>query len=116
MQSFQKNYFIYKLQKTGNRALIYEQYDGAKLVAYEVHRMKPRFSKYPDESIFTNRLPKNESFGKWAWSYYPVRWGDAVARFIEIEQSSSQNANFSRPSGHIRIHERSYPRRQETSL
>jgi hypothetical protein len=92
-ETFQKNGFIYKLTMTGERALIYEQRDGDKVVAYEVHRLRPRLSNYSIEPIFTNRLPRNESFGKWAWSYYPSRWGKAIVRFFEVEQSSRQNAS-----------------------
>jgi len=68
----QKNGFLYKLYKKGEKAYMYEQSDPREdaFHAYEVFKI--RIDK-PKE-IFGIQLPErekfpgNEDFGKWAWS------------------------------------------------
>jgi hypothetical protein len=82
-----RNGFIYKFHKRGDRALIYEQYDPEveKTIAFEVFKIKvdqPKFvfgSNLPEREVF----PSNEDFGKWAWACSKLE--RALYRFDKLE-------------------------------
>ena len=86
-EEIQKNGFLYRIYKRGERCLIYEQIDPEDnlTVAYEV--FKRRVDK--PKIIFGIQLPErekfpgNEDFGKWAWACTSLE--RALWRFDVIE-------------------------------
>lgn len=87
----QKNGFLYRIHKRGEKCLIYEQVDTEDdiTIAYEV--FKRRIDK--PKVIFGIQLPErekfpgNEDFGKWAWSCVSIE--KALWRFDVIESGET---------------------------
>ena len=96
--------FDYRLEKAGEHAMIYAQYQRPKteteqprLIGYEVFRIT---IDPPSERIIAGKVvnspgglrwPWNEAFGKWAWSYRTNE--EALKRFeqIEFEQNEQKS-------------------------
>ncbi len=88
--------FDYRLEKAGERAVIYAQChrpktetDQPKLIAYEVFRVTidPPSERISAGKVVTSpgglRWPWNEAFGKWAWTYRTKE--QAIKRFEQVE-------------------------------
>jgi hypothetical protein len=83
-----KNGFIYKLNKRGEKSMIYEQFDPEldMTIGWEVFKIKIDKPKIvfgvhmPEREIF----PGNEDFGKWAWAC--SRYHLAEKRFNDLEE------------------------------
>lgn len=82
------NGFIYHPMQSGNRAVLYEQKDGKRVVGFEVHILRTRPTKIVKDKTLRicNRWPINEEFGKWAWSYDTLE--KAMQKFSELEANS----------------------------
>lgn len=65
--------FEYVIVDKGPLKYIYAQKSGDVIVAYEVFEIKrvkpnPMYSNY-QEYDFVEKFPRDEDFGKWAWSF-----------------------------------------------
>jgi hypothetical protein len=91
-QSFQKNGFIYKLDVQGKRAVMYSQWNDNEIVGYEIHRLRIRIGEYLEGSVTSNRLPRDEDFGKWAWSFKTKIRAISMFHLIEIFGASAKQS------------------------
>lgn len=86
-EEIQKNGYLYKLYKRGDKAMIYEQTypDDGSICSYEVFKIridKPKVIfgiSLPEREKF----PGNEDFGKWAWAVTDLN--KAMEKFETIE-------------------------------
>jgi len=64
-----KNGFNYKLLKRTEKFAMYSQWDGDKLIGYEIFKIKIQPAKTVLNKDFPEkeRFPNNEAFGYWAW-------------------------------------------------
>lgn len=85
-QTFRKGGFQYRLFKQGQKSLIYERCNYQLVKGYEVHRLRMQKERYWNGRILreSNRLPIDEDFGKWAWSFITLR--RALFKFDELER------------------------------
>ena len=71
-EEIRKNGFIYRLEKRGQKAMIYKQIcpDESNYIAYEVFKIKVDKPKIVFGIQLNEReiFPGNEDFGKWAWA------------------------------------------------
>jgi len=77
-EEIRKNGFIYRLEKRGEKAMMYRQIcpEEGDTIAYEVFKIKVDKPKVVFGIQLNEReiFPGNEDFGKWAWSTrYPDR-------------------------------------------
>lgn len=97
------NGFIYYLIKSGNRAVLYKQKDGERVVGFEVHILRTRPTRVvKGKTLYTcNKWPNNEEFGKWAWSYDTLEL--ALQKFSEVEEKFRLSLPIHKdsPSSHI---------------
>jgi hypothetical protein len=61
--NIKRNGYDYSLTMASNRGYIYNQYLDGVLVGYEV------FRRIENDRFDCVSFPRDESFGKWAWTY-----------------------------------------------
>jgi len=84
-----KNGFDYELVLRGKKALIYSQRVSENVTYYEVFRMKISRTKTIQGKIIPphERFPRDEDFGKWAWTYRS--YDKALRKFHDLENENS---------------------------
>lgn len=85
LSEFRKNECNYRLYKVGVKSIIYEQLYSKSVHYFEVFKLKiqkggERWGKVYEDKM---RVPCNEDFGKWAWTFRDEE--KAVAKFNELE-------------------------------
>ena len=84
----QKNKFSYHLLVRENHKAIYEQKDDEITIAFEAFKVKlGKYSDYqkslsPTDNDFYESFPKDEDFGKTAWTYRTLT--DAMKKYESI--------------------------------
>lgn len=87
-EEIRKNGFIYRLEKRGERAMMYRQIcpEEGDIVAYEIFKIKVDKPKVVFGIQLNEReiFPGNEDFGKWAWA---TRFKDRADEIFERIES-----------------------------
>ena len=87
-EEIRKNGFIYRLEKRGEKAMVYRQIcpEEGDIIGYEVFKIKVDKPKVVFGIQLNEReiFPGNEDFGKWAWS---SRYKDRSEQIFERIES-----------------------------
>lgn len=90
-----KNGFTYKLVERNEFKAIYSQWDGGRIVGFEVFKVKKQKATtliLSGNTIYLEAketYPNNEDFGKRAWAYKTL--AQAVKKYHEISKSEAKN-------------------------
>jgi hypothetical protein len=78
--------FIYTQVLRGTRSCLYQQTLNKKTLGYEVFKIRIQHETTLDDKVYQERerFPKNEDFGKTAWTYLALDL--AMERFKELEK------------------------------
>ena len=93
IERFRKNGFIYCLRLEGKVTLLYESIASVDdrwgtCAGFEVYIKRVRPERTIGSLILPAevRMPSNEDFGKYAWSFYPENKEKAIEKYYQIER------------------------------
>ena len=88
-----KNGHDYFQIRNGQRTYLFQQKVGNRIVGFEVFLkiVKPQRQVNGIDLPELEKFPHNETFEKWAWSFYSIE--KATTKFLELEHLEGRNKN-----------------------